>query len=192
MIQEAIDIIAFQSELKNVSVKMDCKFDRVDESWLQLDIQRIQQVMFNLLSNAIKFSLKDSTVDITLTVLPYIMYDTMSVKIEVRDYGTGMSPEQLDRSFEPFSRGISDQDREHNPSGNGLGLNICKRIVESFGGEIKAKSGGLNKGSKFTVTFDADIPETIPNTYLPGAVEILPIRENSGINLDIPSSHTES
>lgn len=93
MIQEAIDIIAFQSELKNVSLKMDCKFDQEDESWLQLDIQRVQQVMFNLFSNAIKFSLKDSKVDITLTMLPYILSDAMNVKIEVQDYGVGMSPE---------------------------------------------------------------------------------------------------
>ena len=74
-------------------------------------------------------------------------------KLEVRDQGIGMTPQQLENLFVPFSRSLRTEDQLRNPSGNGLGLSICKRIIDSLGGEITAQSR-RGQGSIFNVKLD--------------------------------------
>ena len=71
------------------------------------------------------------------------------VTVSVKDTGIGMTKDQLKKVFDEFYR-VDKSSREHKSSG--LGLAICKRIVEKHGGKIWAESPGIDKGSTFYFT----------------------------------------
>lgn len=104
------------------------------------DPARIDQIVTNLLSNALKYSTEGP---ITLTV---DLRDSAAV-LAVSDQGIGMSPEDQEQLFQPFSRGHM---AHYSSSGTGLGLYITRRIVEMHGGEITVDSKP-DAGSTFTV-----------------------------------------
>lgn len=108
--------------------------------WVQVDAQRLQQVMANLLSNAIKFSDERASVDIA------VHRKAAMLRVEVRDYGPGISAEFRPRLFEKFSQADSSDTRIR--GGTGLGLAVCKSIMESFGGTIGCDSEP-GHGAKF-------------------------------------------
>jgi K+-sensing histidine kinase KdpD len=70
--------------------------------------------------------------------------------MEIRDYGCGISAECLKGLFVNFS--ALAEHREANPSGRGIGLSICKAIVEQMGGSVRAEST-IGEGTKFILTF---------------------------------------
>jgi signal transduction histidine kinase len=109
-----------------------------------MDIERIEQVLVNLLDNAIKFSPTDGRVAVEL----FSMRD--QVRVSVSDEGAGIPPENIERVFEKFYT-LPSCSRTHSATGTGLGLTICKKIVESHGGQMYARcrNGG---GSIFTFT----------------------------------------
>lgn len=100
----------------------------------------------NLAGNALKYSPPDSVVEINLS-----SPTPTSVEIEVLDDGIGLTPGDMEHLFSPFFRSRAAQDRA---SGMGLGLAVCKKIVESLGGQISARPrpGG---GACFTATLPA-------------------------------------
>jgi signal transduction histidine kinase len=104
------------------------------------DQERIQQVLNNLLSNAIKFSPTYTVV--TLQASPV----SGGVKFAVTDQGQGIRPEERDRLFRAFQR-LSTKPTAGERS-TGLGLNICKKIVELHGGMIGVESE-VGRGSCF-------------------------------------------
>lgn len=106
----------------------------------QWDRRRLDQVLSNLLSNAAKYGAGQP---IEVAVLP----DAHRVRLSVRDGGVGISPEDQARLFERFERAAS----ARNYSGFGVGLWICKQIVQALGGEIQVASR-LGEGSTFEVT----------------------------------------
>jgi signal transduction histidine kinase len=108
---------------------------------IELDPGRIEQVIFNLLSNAIKFTSGGS---VTL----HAGYDGAStaVIISVTDTGEGIPADQLDKLFQRFQQ--VDQDPARRRLGSGLGLSICKDLVEMHGGRIWVEST-LGAGSSF-------------------------------------------
>jgi PAS domain S-box-containing protein len=104
------------------------------------DSKRLRQVVRNLLSNAIKYSPEGGTVTVRIQALDDF------VQVNVSDEGIGISPEYQAHLFEKFNRaGAADSDIE----GTGLGLVICKRIVEAHGGRIGVESAP-GEGSTFT------------------------------------------
>ena len=109
------------------------------------DRRRITQVMDNLLSNASKYSSDFSTIRVTGA------RDGFYVAISVTDEGRGIPSEELASLFRKFSR-IGDGDRQRRIAGEGLGLAICKGIVEAHGGRIWAESGGEKQGTRITFT----------------------------------------
>ena len=114
---------------------------------IPLDRQRASQVLYNLFSNASKYSREWSAIRVTASLQdPY-------VAVRVADEGRGISAEQLPRLFSKFSR----IDFEHGPEveGAGLGLAICRGIVEAHGGRIWAESDGEGRGTRFTFTLPA-------------------------------------
>jgi len=112
------------------------------EVYVQADTTRLQQVFWNLIVNAMKFSPPGGEIN-----LRTFAHGTDRVAIEIEDYGVGIAPEKLDRIFNAF-----DQGARHTQTGLGLGLAICKALVEMHHGEITAYSRGINCGAKFTVT----------------------------------------
>ena len=107
---------------------------------VRADRQRIVQVLNNLLSNAARHAPDTSPIRITAE------RDGVDVAVSVADEGRGVAPERLTRMFKKDAG-----DAEYR-IGNGLGLAICKGLVEAHGGRIRAESGGLGLGSCFTFT----------------------------------------
>jgi signal transduction histidine kinase len=109
--------------------------------------------MLNLLSNAVKFC--DSSggrVEIRASAPPD------HLRVEVRDNGAGIRPEDLDIIFEEFRQGR--HDARGRPPGSGLGLAITRRIVEFHGGRIWAESRpGAGSTFTFTLPFLSPRPE---------------------------------
>lgn len=111
------------------------------DATIEIDKDRIVQVLVNLVGNAIKFSPPDSRVEITAIALP-----SQSIRIYVRDYGQGIAHEDLDRLFRKFSQVDSSTKRAR--GGTGLGLAISKALVELHGGTIGVSSE-IGKGTTF-------------------------------------------
>jgi two-component system KDP operon response regulator KdpE len=106
---------------------------------IEADGDRLQQIVTNLLNNAIKFTPKGGK--ITLRAKK----KGSTVVVEVQDTGRGISREEQEQLFEPYQRLESDRD---NLSGLGLGLTLCKTLVELHGGKIWVRSR-VGKGSTF-------------------------------------------
>jgi len=107
------------------------------------DMTRLVQVVHNLLHNASKFSPPGCTIEVAATK------DAKSATIMVCDPGQGIPEHALDAIFQLFVQ----EGRTTNPteSGLGIGLTLCRSLVQLHGGAISAASGGLHQGSTFTV-----------------------------------------
>src|SRR3990167_4840796 len=90
--------------------------------FVKADRTRVKQVLINLLSNAIKYNKVGGTV-----VVESVLNHTDSIRISVRDTGEGLTPEQLAKLFQPFNRLGQEASAEQ---GTGIGLVVCKRLVE--------------------------------------------------------------
>ncbi len=138
---------------------------------ISADSQRVTQVLHNLLSNASKYSHETSTIRVTASLEePYLA-------VSVIDEGQGVPADQLPLLFMKFSRaGL--REVQENVEGHGLGLAICKGIVEAHGGRIWAESRGEGTGARFTFTIPVApygeeelIESSIPGKRLMGTGE---------------------
>ena len=109
------------------------------------DRLRILQVLGNLLSNAARHA--PGTAPIRLSAVR----EEVHVAVAVSDRGRGVPSEQLPHLFRKFPR-LEPPDREEGNWGAGLGLAICRGIVETHGGRIRAESGGVGRGTRITFT----------------------------------------
>ncbi len=109
------------------------------------DRRRIVQVVGNLLSNAAKHSSESSVITVT------VVREDVHVAVSVADEGRGIPSERLPYLFRKFTRTDGD-DLGSGVAGSGLGLVICKGIVEAHGGRIWAESEGPGMGARFTFT----------------------------------------
>ena len=109
------------------------------------DRPRIVQVLTNLLSNAARHSPDSSPIRVSAE------RDGLQVAISVIDQGQGVLPDQLPRLFSTHAGAVGGG-QESRPHGAGLGLAICRGLVEAHGGRIRAESGGPGRGTQFTFT----------------------------------------
>ncbi|MDO9020979.1 MAG: PAS domain-containing protein [Deltaproteobacteria bacterium] len=107
------------------------------------DPGRLVQVVNNLLTNATKFTPKGGSIRV------YVRRADSSIEIVVQDNGAGIAPEFLPHVFERFRQ--ADGSITRSQGGLGLGLAICRSLVELHGGTIAADSDGLDRGATFTV-----------------------------------------
>ena len=115
------------------------------EVWLEIDREKIKTVLRNLLENARKFSLPDSSpVEIA------VEENATAIVVRVRDDGPGIPDSDLPNLFEPFYR--VDRSRSRKTGGYGLGLSICRRIMEAHGGSITV-TNNEGRGATFVLTF---------------------------------------
>jgi signal transduction histidine kinase len=105
----------------------------------------LRRLVANLVGNALKYSPADKQV-----VVAIHRGDGLIAQMEVRDEGTGMTPDELEISFERFAR--TDRARASGTPGLGLGLYACRGIVTAHGGTIVVESGGHDRGTTVIVT----------------------------------------
>lgn len=111
--------------------------------WMKGDPVRLTQVLGNLLNNAAKYTDDAGTIAIAAR------RDGDSAVISVRDSGSGIGADDLERIFEMFSRGVHTSPRSQ--GGLGIGLTLSRRLTEMHGGTIEAHSDGEGCGSEFIV-----------------------------------------
>jgi signal transduction histidine kinase/CheY-like chemotaxis protein len=110
-----------------------------------IDATRLKQVFNNLIGNALKFA-RDGMVEARLKA--WVQAGEIRMEARVRDNGPGIDPERVDEIFEPFVHGSG-------PDGAGLGLSICRQMVDRMGGKIWAEN---NAGRGATFAFDFRSP----------------------------------
>ena len=120
--------------------------------YVKSDKLRMEELFTNLFSNSIKYSYKDG--EITLDAKK----KGKEIIISVKDNGLGLTDNQINHIFNEFYK--ADESR-HNIDSSGLGMPICKRIIEHHGGRIWIESPGINKGS--TVYFTLPMMDTENN-----------------------------
>jgi PAS domain S-box-containing protein len=118
-----------------------------DLPYLNVDPVRLECVLYNLLDNAAKYSPPKAEVRVSASI------EGPLILVSVSDDGRGMTPEEICLIFEPFERL---QQKTGRIKGVGLGLVVCKRLVEAHGGKIEAKSKP-GEGSTFTFTLPLPI-----------------------------------
>ena len=120
-----------------------------DEAGIEIeaDMRTLRQALLNLVSNAIKFSKAGGMISIGC-----LCTEDKGLMIFVRDEGYGMAPEELPRVFEPFR--TADPHVARDTGATGLGLWICKRIVEAHDGDIEIEST-VGQGTTVTVHLPA-------------------------------------
>lgn len=118
---------------KGLTLKLD--LDAAFQDQVVLDAGKLRQVLINLLSNAVKFTQRGS---ITIQAKLEQNHDQSYASISVSDTGVGIPQEQLPAIFDPFTQADSSTSRGF--GGAGLGLYICKRLIEVMGGDLEVDS----------------------------------------------------
>ena len=157
----AVDGVRPAAEAKNIRLVLDLPVGVVPVSG---DADRLLQVTWNILANAVKFTGEGGMVVVSLRC------DRAGAHLTVADTGQGIDPDFLPHVFERFRQGDMGPTRQH--GGLGLGLAICKQLVELHGGTIAAESQGPGEGSVFTVTLPPLVPPSrAASTQLDPALE---------------------
>jgi PAS domain S-box-containing protein len=140
VLTQAMQTCAGETSAKNLNIQLNLQ---ADNDLVNADPARLQQIFWNLLRNAAKFTPEGGSIFIRSEST------TNKVRLEVRDTGIGIEPEFLPKVFEPFEQADVKITRQF--GGLGLGLAICKAIMDMHGGAIRAQSEGLGKGTTFIV-----------------------------------------
>ena len=127
-------------------------------SFVEADPARLQQVFWNLLNNAIKFTPSGGRIVVRTR------NEGGALAVEVSDTGVGIDAESLPKIFDAFEQGAESITRRF--GGLGLGLTICKGLVDAMGGRISADSPGRDRGATFRVELQ---PVAQPATQSPEA-----------------------
>ena len=138
-------INTFKLKVEKYGGHIDAKLDAEDPI-IKVDRMHFTNVVFNLLDNAVKYRREDVPPELTVTT---VNPDEDHVQITVADNGIGMKREDLKKIFEKFYR-VSTGNL-HDVKGFGLGLAYVHKMIDLFGGTIRAESE-VNKGSKFIIT----------------------------------------
>lgn len=140
LLRTTVDTLRPAAAAKSLEVTLDID---PEVGTLLVDPNRLQQVCWNLLSNAIKFTPQSGR------VMVRIFSQAGNLLIQVADSGIGIEPDFLPHVFDHFRQADGSSTRSH--GGLGLGLAICRRLVELHGGTINAHSDGAGQGATFTV-----------------------------------------
>ena len=146
-----------------------------DLPWVMADRFRIVQVLNNLLTNAGRHSPDSSTITVSAAA------GNLHVSVSVADEGRGIPAEGLPRLFQKFSRIES----EEQGGDTGLGLAVCKGIVEAHGGRIGAVSGGPGLGARFTFTLPTVEESGFVSPAPPARLAAAPARRSVGEHVRI-------
>lgn len=131
----------FFAEISEQNIKLNLVYDQTIPEKLSGDPNRIARILYNLINNALKFTKSGGSIDVQVE-----NHSEKDIRISVSDHGKGISPENLDIIFNRFQK--IDSTTTDNKGSYGLGLAICKKLVEIMGGSIGVESD-LGKGTTF-------------------------------------------
>jgi signal transduction histidine kinase len=149
LLQTSQSIIKDRALAQNIKIEIQVA-EEIKDLEIDIDERRVKQVMLNLLSNAVKFSPDGGTITIQANRAEGQIF------ISVADSGIGINPEEQKKIFQEFYQ--VNNDIKNNTPGTGLGLTICKNIVEQHGGKIRVESEGMKKGSRFIFSLPVQPP----------------------------------
>ncbi|TVQ75607.1 MAG: PAS domain S-box protein [Phycisphaeraceae bacterium] len=152
LVEGVIEVMRVRAAEKDLALQAE--FKGMLPSIVETDPKRLRQVLFNLVGNAIKFT-ERGEVRMVVRMRTRKRDGARLLRFEVLDTGIGMTPEQAERLFEPFSQADVSTTRRY--GGTGLGLAISKRIATGMGGGIEVDSEP-GRGSSFFLTVQVGIP----------------------------------
>jgi two-component system, OmpR family, phosphate regulon sensor histidine kinase PhoR len=146
--EEAFNTLSLKAEERNIryTVKKGCELPL--EAYA--DKEKIRQVLINLIDNSLKYGKQNGIIEASFYKL-----DGKRILIEISDDGSGIAEEHLNRIFERFYR--TDLARSRKVGGSGLGLSICKHIIEAHNQTIHVRSK-VDVGSTFGFTLESRKP----------------------------------
>ena len=142
VIQNSIRLVEGKALLRNVVVSTEETQSKV---YVMADNNRLKQIILNLLDNAIKYNKQGGRVSVKVDVL-----DNRRVRLSVIDTGYGLHNDDLEDLFIPFSRLAAE---ENGVDGTGIGLSLCKELVELMGGNI-----GVDNNQEVGCCFWVELP----------------------------------
>jgi PAS domain S-box-containing protein len=155
IVEETVSLMRVRAIEKGLT--LDARYEFPLPEAILSDPARVRQILVNLTGNAVKFTLCGG-VEIVLRCVTDIQAGRAVLAFDVKDSGIGMTPEQIDRLFQPFAQADSSTTRQF--GGTGLGLAISKKLAEALGGDIQVKSTP-GQGSTFTFTMKAGLPAPV-------------------------------
>lgn len=164
--QEAINLPSQIAQIESIiepqiearKQKFSVQIHEISHENLIGDAVRLNQSLINLLSNAVKYTPNGGSIILDLTEKKCAEVNYARFVFSVTDTGCGMTPEFIERIFEPFTR--AENSVTNKVQGTGLGMAITKKIVDMMGGSISVESK-LGEGSCFTVSIPFEIDETV-------------------------------
>ena len=173
LVQKTVEVARIKANDKSLPIRVRIDNPRHDD--VMIDPTRVRQVLMNLLGNAVKFTQRGS-IDVVVRIEPGEPGQGRLIG-QVTDTGIGIAPGQQQRLFEAYSQGDTTTTRKY--GGTGLGLTICRELVELMGGSIALQSEeGVGTTVSFTLPVslaacpaDAERPEDIVEARrdLPGS-----------------------
>ena len=160
LINEICAGMRLQVKEKSLDLKLNVD-EAIKDELIFTDPTRISQIIYNLAGNAIKFTLKGS-VSIGLKMIS-MDAESIHIRFSVRDTGIGISENEKEAIFEPFTQASTSTTR--NFGGTGLGLAIVKRLLSLFNSKINMESTpGTGSNFFFDISFkrDMNVPDVLP------------------------------
>ncbi len=161
IVADVMTVVQLQAEENRLKLTSDIS---VEHPVVYCDQNHMNRVIMNLLSNAVKFTPPGGSVSVSLKEKPDAPEGRTAFELKIADTGIGMSPEFLEKVFEPFER--EQTSTVSGLQGTGLGLSIVQRIVEAAGDTIEVESV-QGQGTVFTLRMalrkgnPAELPETV-------------------------------
>ena len=145
-----------QPMVKKKNIDFSFRINRMEKEYLYADQLRLNQIYINILSNAIKYTEPGGKVCVDLREMSSSKDGCIRLSYVVSDTGIGMTPEFMQKMYQPFSR--QTDSRVNSIQGTGLGLAITKQMVELMNGTIECQSE-VGKGTTFTIALDIPVAD---------------------------------
>jgi signal transduction histidine kinase len=159
LVGETVDAMRPQAAAKGIAVKTRVPSDLAAA---EANPEKLQRVLFNLIQNAIRHTPEDGSVTVAAESAG------QTIEVEVADTGSGIPAVERERVFEPFFRG----DSSRGSGGSGLGLSICRAIIEVHGGQIWLDSTDRGTRVRFTLPRAGGVATPVgPATLRPGDLD---------------------